>query len=295
MKSTDLFMHPPYLRIVTASLLIPLLVELSGCSIIISSATEDFADNLKQTVLNHNDPDTVADALPAYLLMLETSAAGDTENEGLLFSTANMYGAYLSLLPDDAIRKQRLSRKSLDFALQGGCLHNQSWCGLQQKSFDDLRSLISQTDIDDIDSLYSVASAWAAWIQAHKSDWNAIAQLAQVNLIIQRVLELDEPYKQGSAHVYMAVMESLIPASLGGKPELAQQHFQRAMQLAPDNLMINVLYAKHYARMVFERDLHDTLLTKVLEANVDAPGLTLINTLAQQQAQQLLDNANDYF
>lgn len=272
-----------------------IVMGLNGCSYIIGSATEDFTDNLKQTVLDHNDPETVADALPAYLIMLEASATGDTDNESLMFSTANMYGAYLSLLPDDVIRKQRLSRKSLDFALQGGCLHDQSWCGLQQKSFDDLRSLIAKTDIDDIDSLYSIAAAWTAWIQANNSDWNAIAQLAQVKLILQRVLELDETYKQGTAHVYMAVMESLIPETLGGKPELAQQHFQRALQLAPDNLMINVLYAKYYARMAFDRDLHDNLLKKVLKANVAAPGLTLINTLAQQQAQQLLDNANDYF
>lgn len=293
MKSTDL--HTPAYRQLVKTTLLLIVMGLNGCSYIIGSATEDFTDNLKQTVLNHNDPDTVADALPAYLIMLEASATGDAENESLLFATANMYGAYISLLPDDEIRKQRLSRKSLDFALQGGCLHDQNWCGLQQKSFDDLRSLIAQTDIDDIDSLYSISAAWTAWIQANKSDWNAIAQLAQVKLILQRVLELDETYKQGTAHVYMAVMESLIPETLGGKPELAQQHFQRALELAPDNLMINVLYAKYYARMAFDRDLHDNLLKKVLKANVAAPGLTLINTLAQQQAQQLLDNANDYF
>ena len=93
----------------------------------------------------------------------------------------------------------------------------------------------------------------------------------------------------------MAVMESLLPESLGGKPDLAQQHFQRAIQLAPNNLMINVLYAKHYARMVFDRDLHDALLKSTLQAQTTAPGLTLINTLAQQQAQQLLDSADDYF
>jgi hypothetical protein len=47
--------------------------------------------------------------------------------------------------------------------------------------------------------------------------------------------------------------------------------------------------------MVFDRDLHDNLLKTVLAAPTEAPGLTLINTLAQQQAQQLLDSANDYF
>jgi hypothetical protein len=112
---------------------------------------------------------------------------------------------------------------------------------------------------------------------------------------MQKVIELDETYKQGGAHVYLAVLESLIPETLGGKPELAKQHFQRAQQLAPENLMINVLFAKHYARMIFDRQLHDTLLKTTLSTQVTAPGLTLINTLAQQQALQLLDSANDYF
>jgi len=56
-----------------------------------------------------------------------------------------------------------------------------------------------------------------------------------------------------------------------------------------------VLYAKHYARMVFDRELHDKLLKTALAAESNAPELSLINTLAQQQAQQLLDSANDYF
>jgi hypothetical protein len=59
--------------------------------------------------------------------------------------------------------------------------------------------------------------------------------------------------------------------------------------------MSKVLYAKHYARMAFDRNMHDNLLKTVLSAQVASPGLTLINTLAQQQAQVLLDSADDYF
>ena len=278
-----------------AILIASMLLSLNGCGYFISSATKDFSERLTTAALNHNDPETVADALPAYLLMQEASIIGNDDNESLLLSTANLYGAYISLLPDEQIRKQRLSRRSLDFALRGICIYNENWCGLQQKTFDEAKALLQQTDNNDIDALFSVGTAWAAWIQANKSDWNAIAQLAQVKLIMQRVLELNESYKQGSAHVYMAVMESLLPASLGGNPDLAQQHFQRAMELAPDNLMTKVLYAKHYARMVFDRDLHDNLLISALNSQTKAPGLTLINTLAQQQAQQLLDSADDYF
>jgi hypothetical protein len=277
-----------------AALLITLL-GLNGCSYLINSATQDFSANLKQTIMDHNDPATVADALPAYLLLMEATTAGEDVNENQLLSTANLYGAYLSLLSDEGIRKQRLSQKSLDLALRGACLHDENWCGLQQKSFVDLEALLVNTDKDDAESLYSVASAWANWIQAHKSDWNAVAQLAQVKRIMQRVLELDETFQQGYANLYLAVMESLVPEALGGKPEQSKQHFERAIQLAPNNLMSKVLYAKHYARMAFDRNMHDNLLKTVLSAQVASPGLTLINTLAQQQAQVLLDSANEYF
>ena len=277
-----------------AALLLSLLV-LNGCSYLINSATEDFSANLKQTIMDHSDPATVTEALPAYLLLMEASTTGDGVKASQLLSTANLYGAYLGLLPDDEVRKQRLSQKSLDLALRGACMHNENWCGLQQKSFVDLEALLECTDQDDTDTLYSVASAWANWIQANKSDWNAVAQLAHVKRIMQRVLILNDSYQQGSAHLYLAVMESLIPDALGGNSIQAKQHFERAIQLSPHNLMCKVLYAKHYARMAFDRDLHDNLLQTVLSAQVASPGLTLLNTLAQQQAQVLLDSAKDYF
>lgn len=281
-------------RSISRTLLLPMLLGLNACSYVINSATEDFSQRLTRTVLNHNDPKTVAEALPAYLLMQEASTSEESTDEQRLLSIADLYVAYLGLIADEE-RKQHLSQKALDFAMRGACAYNPTWCQLQQKSFDEAQTILQQTSADDLDNLYSIASAWAAWIQAHKSDWNAIAQLAQVKAITQQVLVLDESYKQGNAHVYMAVMESLLPASLGGKPDLARQHFERAQQLAPNNLMINVLYAKHYARMIFDRDLHDQLLKSTLQAQTSAPGLTLINTLAQQEALQLLNSADDYF
>ena len=47
----------------------------------------------------------------------------------------------------------------------------------------------------------------------------------------------------------MAVMESLLPPTLGGKPDLAKKHFERAIEIsAGTNLMAKVLYAEKYAR-----------------------------------------------
>jgi hypothetical protein len=61
------------------------------------------------------------------------------------------------------------------------------------------------------------------------------------------------------------------------------------------DLSINVEYARGYARLLYERELHDRLLTEVLEADPVRPRLTLTNTLAQRDARVLLDSADDYF
>ena len=96
--------------------------------------------------------------------------------------------------------------------------------------------------------------------------------------------------------MYLGVLNSILPASLGGRPEQARDHFERAVTLSEGrNLLARVLFAEHYARLVFDRELHDEQLRKVLEAEPDAPGLTLQNTYAKQQARQLLDGADDYF
>jgi hypothetical protein len=56
-----------------------------------------------------------------------------------------------------------------------------------------------------------------------------------------------------------------------------------------------VLYARQYARLVFDRPLHDRLVQEVLDAPSEVEGLTLSNILAKQQAQVLKNSADDYF
>ena len=273
------------------------LVFLNGCSYLASSATDDFGKNLKQAIVNHNDPQMVVEAIPSYLLLQESLLAGDPDNETLLMSTANLYSSYITLADNlDSKRKQRLSQTAFDHALHGACLHKQAFCALNEKVYDDFVQIIKASELDDLDSLYGLGSSWANWIQSNREDWNAVAQLAQVKYIMNHVVAAKEDYKSGEAYLYSAVMECIVPPALGGKPDVAKQNFEKALQLSNNkNLMVHVLYAKHYARMMFDRELHDTLLNKVIDAQADQKELTLSNTLAQQQAKKLLDSADEYF
>jgi hypothetical protein len=47
--------------------------------------------------------------------------------------------------------------------------------------------------------------------------------------------------------------------------------------------------------MLYLRELHDRLLTEVIDADPNVPGYTLTNVLAQRSAKKLLESADDYF
>ena len=73
-------------------------------------------------------------------------------------------------------------------------------------------------------------------------------------------------------------------------------HFERARELSSgQNLMVDVLMAQYYARTIFDRDLHDQLLLSVQSKSIDHPEFTLINTVAKQQAAELLAESNEFF
>jgi hypothetical protein len=55
------------------------------------------------------------------------------------------------------------------------------------------------------------------------------------------------------------------------------------------------LYAEKYARLVFNRELHDRLLHEVVAADISHSSHRLVDVLARQRAKKLLSNANDYF
>lgn len=261
-----------------------------------SSAAVDFADNMSYAILNNDDLATVEAGGPAYLLMVDGLLHSDPDNESMLRAASNLYAAYAGIYVKDPIRAQKLTDKALGYASRAICIHDAHLCSLRTRAFQRYASLVADTDITDVDVLYALGAAWSAWIQAHREDWSAIAEISRVEAIMQRVVELDEFHADGRAHLYLGVLATLLPAALGGKPDIGRQHFERAIEISNGkNLMAKVMYARRYARLVFDRKLHDRLLEDVLRADPNVPGYALVNTLAQKQAQELLESAEDYF
>lgn len=268
----------------------------TGCSMFISSATDDLAQNLSYAFANSNDPATVEAGGPAYLLMIDGLLHGDPNNKSLLLAAADMYSAYSGMFVEDEARARKLTEKALGFALRAYGLGAKNSPSPREMEFKAFEAAIAGKGKSDVAALYTLGASWAAWIQARRTDWNAVAEVPRVETIMRGVLELDETWRDGQAHLYLGVLTTLIPATLGGKPEEGREHFERAMELSGRrNLMAGVMYARSYARLVFDRPLHDRLLQEVLDANPDQPGYLLINISAQREARQLLESADDYF
>lgn len=272
------------------------LLILSGCNLLASSASSKMAENISQAILNQDDPVTVRDGAPAYLLMIDGLIDGDSQNEELLLAGARLYGSYTSAFIADEERAQRLAGKSLSYARRALCLEVAEVCEASASKLDQFELSLTGTSSVDLRVMYAYAVAWAGWVRVNSSDWNAIADLPKVTALFERCVVIDEYYDGGGAHLYLGVIKSLLPPALGGKPELARAHFEKARSLSKgENLMVNVLMAKHYARMVYDQQLHDQLLTEVQAAKADYPGYTLINTLAKIEADQLLAESPEFF
>jgi hypothetical protein len=268
----------------------------TACSAALGSAAGGLADPLTRAILEHDDPDTVRDGVPALLLALDAVIEASPQHTGNLRAGARLYSTYSVQFAKTPERAQRLADRALRYAERAVCGKLEALCAARGQPFARFEAVLAEVPTRDVGSLYVLGESWAAWIAAHSSDWAALAELPRVEAVLARVVALDDGHAGGNAHLYLAVLLTQRPESLGGRPGEGRLHFERAIELsAARNLNAKVMFARYYARLVFDRALHDRLLHEVLDAPAPAPGLTLSNVLAQSEAKELLATADEYF
>lgn len=284
---------PAHWRLAAAA---PFLVALGGCATLIDRVTSGLAADLSNAILDSNDPAVIRDGAPAYLIMLDALIGEGDASADLLRASASLNSAYATAFVTAAERRRNFTAKAFALASRAACLDVPWTCEVRTLPFDELRQRAAAMTARDVPAVYALATAWAGWIQARSDDWNAVADLGRVRPLMERVLELDEAYDNAGPRLYMGVFDTLLPEALGGRPEQGRAHFERALEItAGKHLLVKVFYAENYARLVHDRELHDRLLGEVLDADADVPGLTLMNAIAQEQARDLLESADDYF
>ncbi|MEX2496416.1 MAG: TRAP transporter TatT component family protein [Woeseia sp.] len=261
-----------------------------------SSAASGMAENLSAAISNQPDPETVRAGAPAYMLLLDSFLEDSPDDPAMLGAAASLYASYAAVFAEDAARAERLTERARSYGIRALCLGFKPSCGWQDMSFDQFEKSLSLLAPRHSDAVYSYSVASLAYIRSHSDDWNALAELPQMEALLRRYLEISDGEMSGSVHTYLGILATLRPPALGGEPEKGRALFERAIELTGGlDLNAKVEFARSYARLLYERELHDRLLTEVLQADPNVPGYTLTNVLAQREAEALLAGADDYF
>ena len=267
---------------------------LSGCSNLFSGVASQLADGLSESILSSSDIETVREGVPAFLLLIDGLLKSGAETTELLVSAADLNGSF-SVLVEDKDRLKMLSAKAMRYSDQAACVASSKLCGARQLAFSEYETVVASLSSKDLLVAYSLGTSWVGRLQANSDDWAVISELNRAKLLMEKVVELDETYQNGRAHLYLGGIETLLPKLMGGRPEKGKKHFERAIEIEERFLLSKVIFAEQYARLVFDQKLHDRLLEEVLAADPIAGEFTLTNQIAKKRAIILLEGSKDYF
>lgn len=279
------------------ALLIGILASLlSGCATIVSSAASGLGETITGAVLNQDDPEIAKAAMPTFMVMIDGVIQDDPDNPDVLVAGANLYASYGAVFADDEVRASRLTTRARRYALKAMCESYAPACGWPDANYDEFVATLDDIRPEHAELLYTYGFASLAFLRAHSSDWNSLAELPQIEALFNHYLDISGDEVNSAVYTYMGILLTLRPPALGGEPERAREYFEKAIDVTDGrDLSAKVEYAKGYAKLLYERELHDRLLNEVIAADPYHDGFTLSNVLAKEQAAVLLAEADDYF
>jgi len=292
-----------------------LLALFAGCGAVrraqVRSVARVFSGPCETNVfVEDDDPELIRDALPFALKTYEALLASDPKNKDLALATAAGFVTYANaFVQTDAEEAEevdfRLSRhlrkRAAKLYLRG---RNHALAGLsldypdfEKKLREDPEQVLQALSPKDVPFVYWAGAGWAGAISSDQSNMSLVAELSTVEAMMRRALALDEDFNCGAIHEFFIAYEGSRSEAMGGSPERAQGHFERAVIITQGKKASPyVALASSVAVRQQDYNMFKDLLQKALEIDTDAvPKWRLANILAQEKAQWLLDHSPDLF
>lgn len=281
-----------------ALVFISIILLFLNCSIqkIALNTTTDLVAYGIDAIYAEPDLQIAEQAVASNLKLLEGFHRADPENEKLLLMLTQGFASYsLGFLEDDEPERASLfyqRAKNYGLMLLGHTKAFKDSIPTEEANFRKDLEFIKKTEVPQ---LFWCAFAWAGWINLNRDDPKAVFELNIVKAMMQRVLELDETFFFGAAHLFFGAMDASMPKMLGGDPERAREHFERSLQISDGKFLIAKVYlARYYAVNTLDEELFDQTLKEVLDAPHDIlPGYELLTSVAKDKAQKLLDKKEE--
>jgi predicted anti-sigma-YlaC factor YlaD len=253
-----------------------------------------------------DDPELVREAVPFALKTMESLSDRLEDHVGLRLGMARGFtqyayafiqqpaelGAPPSELQASMLRARKLYLRARDYGLEGLKLAR----GVTPQ---ELRTPagVAKLQKEDVPLLYWTLAPWAAAIAANKRDLELIGDVPLVASLLDRALQLDEGWDQGSLHEFAITFDPARPE--GTTPQRQRQHLDRARELAQgERISPLVTYAESVSGPAQNKSEYEALLKEAAAFDVDQPKARnnrLANVLAQRRARYLLAHEDDVF
>ncbi len=280
------------------SILILSVLLFQGCSLnrfVMNSAAGFFDDGIK-VVYQEEDLQLAEQFLGSNLKMIEVMIAQDPTNPQLNLLAAQGFGAYSMAFIEskDAARAVRFYNRGLNYALQALP---------SEKAFTkeilpaDLETCLTDYTKEEVPALFWVGYNWGNYILHNLDDPRSLVDLAKVELIMRRCLELDEAYNFAGVDLFYGNFYASRPPMLGGDPEKGKEFYERNLELTQHKFYLTkYFYARYYAVQVQDEELFERLINDILDLDLDKyPEIRLMNAIAKKKANKLKANKEKYF
>ncbi len=186
----------------------------SGCT---SMIVQPLLDPVELSLQKQTDLELIKDGAPSLLLLLDGLVAKNPHNKNLLMAATKAYGAYAITLHElnDLDRAISISQKAKKYgmALLSQLPHLEN---IHTKKLAETDQALDRISRDHTGFLFWGAYGWATWIRFQGGAPGAMIDLPIIELIMLRVVKLDESYYYGGAHIFLGAYYSSRPAMYGG-------------------------------------------------------------------------------
>jgi hypothetical protein len=274
---------------------------LSGCSGVTNKLAVGqmvpVVENAAAGARERTDLDLIEQGLPANLLLIDGMVRTDPKNADLLAASSFLHFGYALL-----VELESLERASGYYAIgrdQGlrALDRRKEFARKRGGDLEQFEEALQSLRRRDIPALTWATANWGRWLSLNLESPRAVSQQPRVVAMLQRLLELDPTYEAGLPHALQGMFDSMRPEMMGGRPDSAAAHFQRAFEISEDaNLLYRAFYAEFYCRQVLDEECFDTSLDMV-EAGpkTDVPEFRLMNEIARRRARRLRDMRDELF
>jgi predicted anti-sigma-YlaC factor YlaD len=288
------------------------LTLVSGCSLkhMAVNKVGDALAGSGTTFSSDDDPELIRAAVPFSLKLMESLLAESPRHQGLLFATASGFTQYsyafvqqdademedkdLAASTDLRNRARRLYLRARNYGLRGLEVRHP---GFEKALRQEPRKAVKLASTKDVSLLYWTAVSWGAAISLSKNDPDLIADLPQVEALIDRAFELDPDFDHGAIQSLLITFEMSRQGAVGDPVERARRHFERAVQLSDGQLAGPfVSYAESVCVQQQDAEQFESLLNRAIAINPDArPEWRLANLIMQRRAKWLLSRTDQLF